>query len=183
MLLRSPIVALIVTLALSILLAPLAAEAQRTGTVHRIGFLGASRASPHFLEAFRQGLRELGYAEGKNIVIEYRWAEGRYERLPGLAAELVRLKVDVIVAPTTTPALAAKNATRTIPIVFLIIADPVAQGLVTALARPGGNATGLSSTADPKIYGKQVELLREALPGVTRVAVSGIRPVHSAALC
>ena len=121
-------------------------------------------------EAFRQGLRDLGYVEGRNLVIEYRFAEGKSERLPALAAELVALKVDVIVAVTTPEALAAKKATRTLPIVFVAAADPVTSGLVSSLARPGGNVTGLSSFF-PELVGKRLELLTQAVPGVTRVAV------------
>jgi putative ABC transport system substrate-binding protein len=124
---------------------PIAAEAQQAAKVARIGFLALSlTAAPHADEAFRQGLRELGYVEGSNLVIEYRDAEGKFERLPALAAELVALKVDVIVAPNTVAALAAKEVTRTVPIVFAVAADPVASGLITGLARPGGNVTGLS---------------------------------------
>ncbi len=121
-------------------------------------------------EAFRQGLRDLGYVEGRNLVIEYRFAEGKSERLPALAAELVALKVDVIVAVTTPEALAAKKATRTLPIVFVAAADPVTSGLVSSLARPGGNVTGLSSFF-PELVGKRLELLTQAVPGVSRVAV------------
>jgi putative ABC transport system substrate-binding protein len=127
-------------------------------------------ASPHQHEAFRQGLRDLGYVEGRNLVIEYRDAEGKSERLPALAAELVALKVDVIFAPTTATALAAKQATRTLPIVFAVVADPVTSGFVTSLARPGGNVTGLSFLA-PELVGKRLELLKQAIPGVTQVAV------------
>jgi putative ABC transport system substrate-binding protein len=127
-------------------------------------------APPHLLEAFRQGLRDLGYVEGRNVVIEYRDAEGNPERLPALAAELVALKVDVIMAGSTPHALAAKQATRTIPIVFLSSGDPVMDGLVTSLARPGGNVTGLSSLT-PERVGKCLELLTQAVPGVNRVAV------------
>jgi putative ABC transport system substrate-binding protein len=122
------------------------------------------------LEAFRQGLRDLGYVEGRNVVIEIRDAEGKPERFPALAAELVALKVDVIVAPPTLHALAAKQATRTIPIVFIGAADPVQSGLVTSLARPGGNVTGLSALS-PELVGKGLELLKQAVPGVSRVAV------------
>jgi putative ABC transport system substrate-binding protein len=121
-------------------------------------------------EAFRQGLRDLGYVEGRNVVIEYRDAEGKPERLPALAAELVALKVDVIVAGSTPHALAAKRATRTLPIVFIGAGDPVTDGLVTSLARPGGNVTGLSSLT-PERLGKCLELLTQAVPGVSRVAV------------
>jgi putative ABC transport system substrate-binding protein len=154
----------------AVVAAPLAAEAQE-GKVARIGWLAVNLApNLQFSEAFRQGLRDLGYVEGRNVVIEYRDAEGKYERLPALAAELVALKVDVIVAPTTPQALAAKQATRTIPIVFAAAPDPVTSGLVTSLARPGGNVTGLSFLG-PELVGKHLQLLKEAVPGVTRVAV------------
>jgi len=157
----------------ALLAAPLAAAAQPARKVHRIGYIAgtAAPAAAHLVEAFRQGLRDLGYVEGENIVIEYRWAEGRYERLPALAAELVRLKVDVIFAVITVAALAAKSATRTIPIVTAAASDPVEQGLVASLARPGGNVTGLTSTVGPEIAGKRLELLKEAVPMVSRVAV------------
>jgi putative ABC transport system substrate-binding protein len=153
-----------------LLAAPLAAEAQ-AGKGHRIGYLGTNRAAnPHLHEAFRQGLRDLGYVEGRNVVIEYRDAEGKLERLPALAAELVALKVDVIVAPGTPQALAAKQATRTIPIVFTAASDPVPDGLVTSLARPGGNVTGLA-TLSPELVGKGLEQLKRAVPEVSRLAV------------
>ena len=157
----------------AILAAPLVAEAQQTAKVTRIGYLSTNlAASPHLLEAFRQGLRDLGYVEGRNLVIEYRDAEGKLERLPALAAELVALKVDVIVAEggSTIAALAAKQATRTLPIVFASAADPVGSGLVTSLARPGGNVTGLSNLT-AELVGKRLELLTQAVPGVSRVAV------------
>ena len=124
------------------------------------------------IEAFRQGLRELGYVEGKNIVIEWRCAEGKLDRLPALAAELVRLKVDVIVSAGPTATRAAKEATATIPIVMALDADPVGSGFVASLARPGGNITGLSTLA-PEISGKQLELLKEIIPKLSRVAVFG----------
>ena len=150
---------------------PVVAEAQQAAKVARIGFLALSlTAAPHADEAFRQGLRELGYVEGSNLVIEYRDAEGKFERLPALAAELVALKVDVIVAPNTIAALAAKEVTRTLPIVFAVAADPVASGLITSLARPGGNVTGLSILAS-ELVGKCLELLAQAVPGVSRVVV------------
>lgn len=151
--------------------APLAAETQQAGKLPRIGWLAPSSAAAaaHVVQAFRQGLRDLGYVEGKDIVIEYRWAEGRYERLPDLAGELVRQKVDVIFAVMTVAALPAKNATRTIPIVTVAATDPE-QGLVASLARPGGNVTGLTMTAGPEIVGKQLRLLQEAVPKVSRVA-------------
>ncbi len=154
-----------------LLAAPLAAEAQQAAKIARIGFLsGSLGGGPHLPEAFRQGLRDLGYVEGRNVVIEYRDAEGKLERLPALAAELVALKVDVILAPGTPHALAAKQATRTLPIVFAAVSDPVASGLVTSLARPGGNVTGLSNL-NLELVGKCLELLKQGVPGVSRVAV------------
>jgi putative tryptophan/tyrosine transport system substrate-binding protein len=152
--------------------APLAAEAQQAAKVARIGYLATNlAANPHWLEAFRQGLRDLGYVEGRNVVIEYRDAEGKPERLPALAAELVALKVDVILAGGGTGAArVAKQATRTIPIVFAAAGDPVGSGLVTSLARPGGNVTGLSNFAS-ELVGKRLEQLTQAVPGVSRVAV------------
>jgi len=151
---------------------PLAAEAQQAAKVARIGFLtGTSLSvSPNLPAAFRQGLRDLGYVEGRNLVIEYRDAEGKFERFPALAAELVALKVDVLVAANSLAALAAKQATRTLPIVFAFAVDPVTDGLVTSLARPGGNVTGLS-TLLAELVGKRLELLKQAVPGVSRVAV------------
>jgi putative tryptophan/tyrosine transport system substrate-binding protein len=159
-------------LAGGILAAPLASEAQQAAKVARLGYLVPSlAASPHNHEAFRQGLRDLGYVEGRNVVIEYRDAEGKFERLPALAAELVALKVDVIVAALgTLSTLAAKQATRTLPIVFVAAVDPVTSGLVTSLARPGGNVTGLSLLA-PELVGKRLEQLTQAVAGVSRVAV------------
>jgi len=154
-----------------LLAAPLAAEAQQAAKIARIGYLAGSLAgNPHLPEAFRQGLRDLGYVEGRTVVIEYRDAEGKLERLPALAVELVALKVDVILAGGTPQALAAKQATRTLPIVFAAHADPVGSGLVTSLARPGGNVTGLSLLA-PELVGKRLEQLKQAVPGVNRVAV------------
>jgi len=148
-----------------------AAGAQQAAKVARIGFLGTNRAvASRHVDAFLQGLHDLGYVEGRNLVIEYRDAEGKLERLPTLAAELVALKVDVIVAATTPGALAAKQATKTVPIVFAVAADPVTDGLVASLARPGGNVTG-SSYLGPDLTGKQLELLKQAVPGVGRVAV------------
>jgi putative ABC transport system substrate-binding protein len=154
-----------------LLAAPLAAEAQQTAKIARIGWLAADlAASPHLREAFRQGLRDLGYVEGRNLVIEIRDAEGKPKRYPALAAELVALKVDVILAPGTAQASAAKQATGTIPIVFTVAADPVTSGLVISLARPGGNVTGLSALL-PELVSKCLELLTQAVPGVSRVAV------------
>jgi ABC-type uncharacterized transport system substrate-binding protein len=150
-------------------LVPFAAEAQQTARVPRIGYLvGNLAAGQHFAAAFRQGLNELGYVEGHNIVIEYRDAKGEAERLPALAAELVALKVDVILAAGTQHVLAAKQATTTIPIVFADVADPVARGFVTSLARPGGNITGLANL-NTDLVGKWMELLKETVPGVKRV--------------
>ena len=156
----------------SIVAAPLAVEAQQASNVARIGYLSTNHgANPHLREAFLQGLRDLGYVEGGNVVIEYRDAEGKPERLPALAAELVGLKVDAIfVGGGTLAALAAMQATRTVPIVFAGVADPVGSGLGTSLARPGGNVTGLSMLA-PELVGKCLELLTQAVPGVSRVAV------------
>ena len=158
-----------------ILVAPLAAEAQRPTKVYRIGILGnappTTPAVARLYEAFAEGLRERGYMEGENLVIERRWAEGRFDRLPDLAAELVRLKVEVIVAGPTPPAVAAKNATGTIPIVMWGVGDPVGQGLVASLARPGGNVTGLSFSVGWETFGKGLELLKETVPKVRRVAV------------
>jgi ABC-type uncharacterized transport system substrate-binding protein len=165
------LIGLAVVLVASLVLAPLALEAQQAAGIPRIGYLGTNlAASPHLPEAFRQGLRDLGYVEGRNVVIEYRSAEGKLERFPTLAAELVALKVDVILATSTPAALAAKQATRTIPIVFAAVADSVASGLVTSLARPGGNVTGLSMLTS-ELVGKRLELLKQAVPGVSRVAV------------
>ena len=159
------------TLAGSLLSAPLAAEAQPTGKVYRIGFLfwGAPGPSAE-LDAFRQGLRELGYIEGQNVAIDVRFASGQVERLPELAAELVRLKPDVMVTPATPPSLSAKQATRTIPIVFAGIADPVGAGLITNFARPGGNITGVASIS-AELGGKRLGLLKEVTPKASRVAV------------
>ena len=163
--------AFIGTLAGGLLAAPRAGEAQQATRVPLIGYLaGNLAAGPHLPEAFRQGLRDLGYVEGRNLVIEYRDAEGTLERLPALAAELVALKVDVILAASTPQALAAKQATGTLPIVFAAADDAVGSGLVTSLARPGGNVTGLSFLA-PELVGKRLELLKQAIPGVARVAV------------
>ena len=159
-------------LALVVLAAPLAAEAQAPAKFPRIGYLNvlSPTDNAHTLEAFRQGLRELGYVEGQNIAIEYRFAEGRPERLPALAAELVRLKVDVIVTGPPPAPEAAKQATSTIPIVFAVTGDPVAEGLVASVARPGGNITGLASISG-ELVGKQLELLKEVAPKISRVAV------------
>ncbi len=159
--------------ALALLAAPLAADAQQPGKVPRIGFLWASSpsdpASQRYREVFRRGLRDLGYIEGQNIAIESRSAEGKYDRLPGLAAELVRLQVDVIVA-VGAAAPAAKQATTTTPIVMVGAGAAVEAGLVASLARPGGNITGLTQML-PELTAKRLELLKEAVPKVSRVAV------------
>jgi ABC-type uncharacterized transport system substrate-binding protein len=147
------------------------AEAQQQKKIPRIGYLTLSSSSPSPLqEAFRGGLRQLGYIEGQNIHIEYRYAAGKLERLPELAAELVGLKVDVIVAANTQSIEASRRATKTIPIVFPVTFDPVASGFVASLARPGGNLTGLT-TLNQEVAGKRVELLKEVLPKLSRVAV------------
>jgi putative tryptophan/tyrosine transport system substrate-binding protein len=165
-------VVLTLSLTVSLTLAPLAAKAQQVEKIARIGYLGSGRAAqPHLNEAFRQGLRDLGYIEGRNLVMEYRDAEGKFDRLPALAAELVALKVDVIVVGNTPAAVAAKQATGTLPIVFTGVGDPVASGFVTSLAHPGGNMTGLSITVGPELVGKRLELLKQVVPAVSRVAV------------
>jgi putative tryptophan/tyrosine transport system substrate-binding protein len=149
--------------------APLAVGAQQAAKIARIGFLTNNpAANPHLGEAFLQGLRDLGYVEGRNVVIEYRDAEGKPERFPALAAELVARNVDIILAPGTVAALAARQATRTLPIVSVAI--PVTSGLVTSLARPGGNVTGLAFFS-PELVGKCLEQLKQTVPGVSRVAV------------
>ena len=159
-------IGLISVLAFGLLAAPLPVEAQQAGKVHRIGYL----SSRYYQEAFRQGLRELGYIEGKNLVIEWRFVDGKRKRRGKLAAELVKLKVDCIFSGGTAGTRAAKKATRTIPIVMGNVGDPVGRGLVASLARPGGNITGLTSS-NPDLAGKRLELLREAFPHISRVAV------------
>ena len=149
---------------------PFAAHAQQATKIARIGYLASNLANQGPLEAFRQGLRDLGYVEGRNVMIEYRDAKGKLEPLQALAAELVALKVDVIVASSTAAALAAKQATAVVPIVFGTVPDPVATGLVASLARPGGNVTGLSNL-NADLVGKCLEYLTQAVPGVGRVAV------------
>jgi putative ABC transport system substrate-binding protein len=163
--------AFIGSMASGLLAAPLAAKAQQ-GKVWRIGFVEAGSASVnhHFLDAFRQGLRELGYLEGQQIVIEERWAEGRNDLFPGLLAELIRLNVDVIVVSSNAGALAAKDATLTIPIIFVAIGDPVGLGLALSLGRPGGNLTGLSTLSE-EYSAKWVELLKEVVPKTSRLAL------------
>src|SRR5437016_1439908 len=170
---RRTTVGLFVMLTLSVLAAPVVAAAQQPTKVHRIGRLSPglppSQPSPS-MEAFQQGLRDLGYVEGQNLVIEWRWAEGSQERLPALAAELVRLRVEVIVAGGSNVIRAAQHATRTIPIVMAGTSDAVAAGFVASLAHPGGNITGLSDlSAD--LPGKRLELLKETVPQSARIAV------------
>jgi putative ABC transport system substrate-binding protein len=153
---------------------PVAARAQQSDRHPTIGFLGATTPTiwGPFVTAFLQRLRELGWVDGRNLTIEYRWAEGREDRYAQFAADLVRRKVDVIVTAGTAGVIAAKKATSTIPIVFAAAGDPVQTGLVTSLARPGGNVTGLSNQASD-LGGRKLELLREAVPGLKRVAVMG----------
>ena len=170
----STVTKLSLVVAVLILAAPLAIEAQQTGKVYRIGVLEvvgvASNATN--LSAFRQGLAELGYVEGQNVVIEYRSADGRPERFSDLATELVRLKVDVIVTRGTPATLAAKQATQTIPIVMASSGgDPVFEGIVASLTRPGGNVTGLHIMAPPELGGKRLQLLKEAVPGSSRIGI------------
>ena len=164
----------VATLAGGLLAAPLAAAAQPAGKVPRVGYLTAGshadQGRQRRFEAFRQGLRDLGYVEGQNIAIESRWAEGKDDRYPALAANLVRLKVDVIVAVGGAASRAAQQATRTIPIIMSLVNDPVGSGLVPSLARPGGNVTGISLMA-PDLVGKQLAMLREMVPNVSRMAL------------
>ncbi|MGB3661116.1 MAG: ABC transporter substrate-binding protein, partial [Pseudolabrys sp.] len=152
---------------------PLVARAQQpSAKVFRIGFLGTPTADslPKRPEAFRAGLGDLGYQEGRDFVIEYRWADGNYDRLPALLADLIRLKVDVIVTHGTPAALAAKQATTTMPIVVAVVADALGSGVVSSLSRPGGNVTGLTFF-NPELAAKRLELLKEALPAVTDVGI------------
>ena len=168
---------LAVFLTVSLILAPLAA-AQRpaqTGKVYRVGSLNppTRKSSEHLVQAFEQEISRLGWVLGQDLAIEYRWAEGRYERLPALAAELVQLKVDVIIASTTPAILAAQKATSSIPIVMVQGPDPVASGFARSFAQPGGNITGTTSLAGWETVGKRLQLLKEAVPQVSRVAVLG----------
>jgi putative tryptophan/tyrosine transport system substrate-binding protein len=150
--------------------APLAAEAQQAGKVPRIAYIRAEAPPAADIEAFRQGLREHGYVEGKNIVVDYRWADGNEQRLRAIVAELIRVKVDLIVASAPAAARAAKEAATTIPIVMVLVADPVAFGFVASLARPGGNVTGFAFLL-PELSGKRLQLLKDAIPKLSRVAV------------
>lgn len=163
-------IGLLLILTLSILAAPLAVDGQQTEKVRRIGFLSAPTLPAPGIDGFRQGLQEHGYVEGRNLLVEWQFAEGRDDRLPGFAAELVRLKVEVIVTVATSAALAAKKATPAIPIVFTLVADPVASGLVPSLARPGGNLTGVTNLA-AELTGKRLELLKEAVPLLKSVVI------------
>ena len=159
----------------AVLAAPGAVGAQQAGKVYRIGYLSAGTAlgtgNTRYIEAFRQGLRDLGWIEGQNIKFDYRYADGQFDRLPALADELIRLNVDLIAASPTPAALAAKNATRTIPIVGMSLTEPVDVGLVATLARPGGNVTGVTYGVNAEIFGKQLALIKDAMPSVRRVAV------------
>jgi putative ABC transport system substrate-binding protein len=163
---------------------PLAARAQQ-GHVYRVGFMGNSTAAleTNLVEPFRKGLHELGYEEGRNLAIEYRWADGHYERFPALVAELIAAKVDVIVTAGTPASLAVQKSGTTIPLVMVAVGDPVGTGLVASLARPGGNATGLSSIA-PDLEGKRLELLRDVVPNFAHVAVlwNPSNPFHTISL-
>jgi len=166
------LIGLAVILTVSLVLAPLVAEGQQAGKMYRIAFLGSTSPSGYAsqMKAFRGGLRDLGYVEGRNLVIEFRWAQGKYERLPELAAELVRLKPDVLVTHGVPGTLAAKRATETIPIVVGVVGEAVAIGAVEGLARPGGNVTG-SSFFVPELNAKRLEVLKEAFPRLSRVGV------------
>src|SRR5438105_6389768 len=162
----------IVTVLLSLLAVPLAAAAQPPGKVYRIGYLGTNPPPADWWDALLDGLRERGYSEGRNLAFERRLSQGQAERFPEVAAELVQLRVDLILVHTTPAAIAARNATQTIPIVFPTAIDPVGAGLVASLARPGGNLTGLSTLA-PELSGKRLELLKEVVPKLSHVAVFG----------
>jgi putative ABC transport system substrate-binding protein len=155
-----------------LLAAPLVAEAQPTGKVYRIGFIltAPPNETGHLLKALDEGLRELGYVEGRNVVFERRYADGRQERLPALAAELVRLNVDIFVTGSNPVIAAVKQVTATIPVVMAVSRDPVGSGFIASLARPGGNITGLANDPAPEIGGKNLQLLKEAAPRVSRVA-------------
>ena len=175
------LIGLVIALTIGLFVPPLAADAQSAGTVPRVGVLsllsGSDPQVQRAVDVFRQALRDLGYVEGQSVAIEYRWADGKSERLLDLATELARMKVDIIVTlGGLPPAQAAQRATRAIPIVATGTADPVAAGLVTSLARPGGNITGPTIISD-QLVGKELELLREVVPKVTRVAVLW-NPIH-----
>ncbi len=173
--------AFLATIGVGLVGAPHAAEAQQSGKSQRVGFVeaGSRSANQHYAEAFRAGLRELGYLDGQNISVEERWADGRSERFPDFLADLLRLKVDVIVQASSPGAVAAKKATATVPIVFVGVTDPVGLGLIESLAHPGGNLTGLSLAFAEGFAGKWVELFKEAVPRASRVAVL-LNPLHPA---
>jgi putative ABC transport system substrate-binding protein len=170
---RARALGLVIFLAVLVVAVPLPADVQQTPKIPRIGFLlaGWRGDTVEVAEAFRQGLRGLGYVEGRNITIEYRFAEGRLDRFPELASELVRLNVDVILAPGTAAAQAARKATAMIPIVLVTAGNPVGDALIKSFARPGGNVTGLSMSVEQEIGGKYLELLKEAVPTISRVAI------------
>jgi len=165
---RSTLRKLLLALGAGLLVVPLGVEAQQLGKVHRIGFLRVGPPPPTFIEPFREGLRELGYIDGKNIIIEYGVAQS-VAQLPDVTAELIRLKVDILVASGTPSVLPARNATSTIPVVFVAAIDPVATGVVASLARPGGNVTGVTAV-HTDVIGKRLQLLKELLPKASRVA-------------
>jgi putative ABC transport system substrate-binding protein len=164
---------------------PLAARAQQSAKVPRVGFMGNSTEAleANLVGPFREGLRELGYEEGRNVDVEYRWAEGKYERFPALIAELLAARVDVIVTAGTPAAIAVKKVTSTVPLVMVAVGDPVGTGLVPSLARPGGNLTGLSSIA-PDLEGKRLQLLREVVPKLAHVGVffNPANPFHTVSM-
>ena len=172
MVVRHTVTRLATAVILLLLAAPLAADAQPTGKVYRIGLIltATPNEAGHLVKALDEGLRELGYVEGRNVVFERRFAEGRQERLPALAAELVQLKVDVLVTGSNPVIAAVKKVTATIPVVMAVSRDPVGVGFIASLARPGGNITGLANDPTPDIIGKNLELLKEAAPRVSRVA-------------
>jgi len=166
------LIGLAIILALSLFAAPLAADAQQAAKVPRIGFLGNSTAAleANLVRPFREGLRDLGYVEGRNVLIEYRWAEGQYDRFPALISDLLALNVDAIVTAGTPATLAVKKATTSVPLVMVAVGDPVGTGILPSLSRPGGNITGLTSIS-PELDGKRLELLREVVPNVSHIAV------------
>jgi putative ABC transport system substrate-binding protein len=172
-------VALTIGLTLASLAAALPVQAQPASSARRIGFLSGSspEAASGFVEEFRRGLSERGYVEGQNIHVEYRWADGKADRLPALVADLISLRVELIVAAASPAAGAAHQATRTIPIVMVGVGNPVELGLAASLARPGGNVTGFTSYG-PDLTAKQLELLREAVPGMKRLPYCGRRPIR-----
>jgi putative ABC transport system substrate-binding protein len=181
MTLRETRLAAVLALVVGTLSGPLSADAQQPAKIPRIGYLGPTSpsAGARLLESFRQGLRELGYVEGQNILIDYRWAEGRPDRFPALAAELIQLRVDAIVTYNNVAVAALQQATRTIPIVVANMGDPVGSGFVASLARPGGNITGFSGLAE-ELGGKWVELLKEAVPKLSRVVVLAVSQTPAA---